>query len=155
MTPDNISPKVEEAIRQSFARQGLNGTLGAKLREIRPGEVKIFLRFSRRLTQQNGFLHAGVVASIADNACGYAAMSVAPIGYNPLAVEFKINLLAPARGDHFEARARILHRGKTLTTTQADVFAFARDGGQQLIATMLETVILRPVDERVAQSFAS
>ena len=105
-----IDPDIEAAIRSSFARQGFNATLGAALTRIAAGEVDIGLAFSPRLTQQNGFLHAGVVTSLADNACGYAAMSLASVDQNPLAVEFKISLLSPAIGDRFEARARVWYR---------------------------------------------
>lgn len=138
----SIDPDIETAIRNSFARQGFNTTLGAALTRIAAGEVDIGLTFSPHLTQQNGFLHAGVVTSLADNACGYAAMSLASADRNPLAVEFKISLLLPAIGDRFEARARVLRRGKTLTVVQADVFAISA-AGEQRIATLLETVILR------------
>ena len=138
----------EAEVRESFDRQGFNVNLGATLTYIAPGEVHVGVRYAPHLTQQNGFLHAGVVASIADNACGYAAMSAAPTGHNPLAVEFKVNLLAPARGERFEARARVLRRGKTLSVIRADVFAI--DGGkEEMIATMLETTILRPIPEHV------
>jgi uncharacterized protein (TIGR00369 family) len=140
-----VDPQVEENIRRSFANQAVNATIGATLAAVRPGEVMISLPFAQRLTQQNGFLHAGVVATIADSACGYAAMTLAPLGHNPLTVEFKINLLAPARGDHFEARARILRNGKTLTIAQADVFALTESRTEDLIATLLETVIVRPI----------
>lgn len=136
-------PMSEAEVRASFGRQGFNVNLGATLTYVAPGEVWVALPHAPHLTQQNGFLHAGVIASIADNACGYAAMSAAPSGHNPLAVEFKVNLLAPARGERFEARARVLRRGRTLSVIRADVFAIT---GQQeeMIATMLETAILRP-----------
>jgi uncharacterized protein (TIGR00369 family) len=141
-------PMSEAEVRESFDRQGFNVNLGATLTYIAPGEVHVGVSYAPHLTQQNGFLHAGVVASIADNACGYAAMSAAPTGHNPLAVEFKVNLLAPARGERFEARARVLRRGKTLSVIRADVFAI--DGGkEEMIATMLETTILRPIPEHV------
>ena len=132
----------EAEVRESFDRQGFNVNLGATLTYIGPGEVRVGVRYAPHLTQQNGFLHAGVIASIADNACGYAAMSAAPSGHNPLAVEFKVNLLAPARGERFEARARVLRRGRTLSVVRADVFAITGTS-EDMIATMLETAILR------------
>lgn len=133
----------EQDVRESFARQGFNDTLGATLHYVAPGAVDVEVAYSARLTQQNGFVHAGVIASIADNACGYAAMSAAPPGHNPLAVEFKVNLLAPARGDRFIARARVIRRGRTLSVIRADVFARTGDR-EEMVATMLETAILRP-----------
>jgi uncharacterized protein (TIGR00369 family) len=141
-------PMSEAEVRESFDRQGFNVNLGATLTYIAPGEVHVGVNYAPHLTQQNGFLHAGVVASIADNACGYAAMSAAPAGQNPLAVEFKVNLLAPARGERFEARARVLRRGRTLSVIRADVFAI-RDGKEEMIATMLETTILRAIPEHI------
>jgi uncharacterized protein (TIGR00369 family) len=141
-------PMSEAEVRESFDRQGFNANLGAALTYIAPGEVHVGVNYAPHLTQQNGFLHAGVIASIADNACGYAAMSAAPTGHNPLAVEFKVNLLAPARGERFEARARVLRRGRTLSVIRADVFAI-EGAREEMIATMLETAILRPVPDHV------
>jgi uncharacterized protein (TIGR00369 family) len=132
----------EAELRESFDRQGFNTTLGATLVYVKPGEVHVAVPFSEHLTQQNGFLHAGVVASVADNACGYAAMSAAPPGHNPLAVEFKVNLLAPAKGERFEARAKVMRRGGTLTVVRADVFAIT-GAAEEMVATMLETTIVR------------
>lgn len=136
-------PMSETEVRESFSRQGFNANLGATLTYIAPGEIHVGVTYAAHLTQQNGFVHAGVIASIADNACGYAAMSAAPAGHNPLAVEFKVNLLAPARGDRFEARARVLRRGRTLSVIRADVFAITGTR-EEMVATMLETAILRP-----------
>lgn len=132
----------EQGIHDSFNQQGLTKTLAATLTRVAAGEVWISVPFSPHLTQQNGFLHGGIVTAIADSACGYAAMTLAPAGHNPLAVEFKINLLAPAQGDRFEARASVLRSGATLTVARADVYAISSEG-ERLIATMLETTILR------------
>lgn len=132
----------EAEVRESFERQGFNAHLGATLTYIAPGEVHVGVSYAPHLTQQNGFVHAGVIASIADNACGYAAMSAAPSGHNPLAVEFKVNLMAPARGERFEARARVLRRGRTLSVIRADVFAITGER-EEMIATILETAIVR------------
>jgi uncharacterized protein (TIGR00369 family) len=130
-------------IQDSFARQGFMHTIGAALSRVEPGEVHIRLALTPALGQQNGFGHAGAIAAIADTACGYAALSVAPPDHDVLAVEFKINLVAPARTPHAEARAVVLRRGRTLTIARADVFGL--DGrGESLIATMLETAIVRP-----------
>jgi uncharacterized protein (TIGR00369 family) len=114
-------------------------TLGAKLERVAPGEVDVAVPFSEALCQQNGYLHAGVLASVADSACGYAALTLAAPGQDVLAVEFKINLMRPARGARFVARARVLRAGRTLTVSRADVFG----DGEELVATMLSTVIAR------------
>ena len=140
-------PMSEAEVRESFSRQAFNVNLGATLTYVGPGEVHVGVAYAPHLTQQNGFVHAGVIASIADNACGYAAMSAAPAGHNPLAVEFKVNLLAPAQGDRFEARARVLRRGRTLSVIRADVFAMTGTR-EEMVATMLETAILRPAMAR-------
>jgi uncharacterized protein (TIGR00369 family) len=128
----------ETIVRDSFARQTFMATLGATLARVAPGEVDIALPFRGDLVQQNGALHAGVLAAIADSACGYAALTLMPEGANVLSVEFKLNLLAPATAASFLARARVLRSGATLSVCSADVLA-----GEQLVATMLGTMIRR------------
>lgn len=120
-------------------------TLGARIATLAPGAIDLVASFAPQFGQQNGFWHAGAVASLADSANGYAALSLAPVDHDILAVEFKINLLAPARGDSFLARGRVLRPGRTLTVCQADVFAST---GETLtaIAVMLSTLILRPIE---------
>ena len=112
--------------------------IGATLEHVGDGEVAIALSFRSDLVQQTGTVHAGVVAAIADSACGYAALTKMPDGSNVLSVEFKINLLAPAIGTRLIAKARVVRAGKTLTTVSADVFA-----DETIIATMLATMIRR------------
>lgn len=136
-------PEFELRVRESFARQTLMATLGATLARVAPGEVEIELDRSERLCQQNGFLHAGALASIADSANGYAAATLVPAGTDVLAVEFKINLLAPARAPRFVAAGRVLRPGRTLTVCLAEVHGV--DGAERsLVATMLSTIIARP-----------
>ncbi|HET7902971.1 MAG TPA: PaaI family thioesterase [Candidatus Eisenbacteria bacterium] len=138
-----LNPNFESVIRESFARQTFMATLGASIARVEPGEVDLRLPYSPALCQQNGFMHAGTVTSIADSANGYAAYSLAPPETDVLAVEFKINLLAPARGDEFLACGRVLRAGRTLTVCRADVFAIESDS-RSLVATMLSTIIVRP-----------
>ena len=138
--PTPPDPDFAARVRASFAQQGLMTTLGASLELVEPGEVHIALPFSPALSQQNGYLHAGATAAIADSANGYAALTLTPPGYEVLAVEFKINLLRPARAARFTARAHVLRAGRTLTVSRADVVG---DDGD-LVATMLSTVIARP-----------
>lgn len=107
---------------------------------VQRGAVEIRCGADAKLTQQNGFVHAGVITSILDSACGYAALSVAPADGEVLSVEFKVNLLAPAVGDAFVARAVVKRAGKTLTICTADAFAI-NAGGEKLIATMLATMM--------------
>ena len=130
----------EQKVRTSFAKQKFMTTLGAELTAVGRGTVEIRLPFSLELTQQDQFVHAGAITSILDSACGYAALSVAPAHVEVLSVEFKVNLLSPAVGDVFVARAAVKRAGKTLIVCAAD--AFAVQGSQEkLIATMLATII--------------
>ncbi|HKU62374.1 MAG TPA: PaaI family thioesterase [Gemmatimonadales bacterium] len=136
-------PEVDEArIRESFGRQRHMATLGASIAHIGPGEVHLAMPYDERFCQQNGFLHAGAMASLADSANGYAAYTLAPPDTDVLAVEFKINLLEPARASRFLARARVLRPGRTLSVCQADVVT-GDDG--RLVATMTSTIIIRPL----------
>ena len=113
-------------------------TLGARLERVAPGEVAIALPFRADLTQQNGYLHAGVVTSVVDTACGYAALSVMAPGANVLAVEFKVNLLAPAQGAEFLAVGRVVRSGRTLVVVCGELLA---DG--IVVALMQGTMIAR------------
>ncbi|HEY0461464.1 MAG TPA: PaaI family thioesterase [Pyrinomonadaceae bacterium] len=129
-----------EKVRASFARQPVMAFIGAHLANVAAGEVDIQLPYRKYLTQQNGFLHAGITATIIDSACGYAAFTLMPEGSDVLTAEFKINLLSPALGDYFLATGRILKAGKTLTVARGDVFAVRQDE-KKLIATMLATIV--------------
>ena len=114
--------------------------IGASLTLIEPGVVEITLPYRQDLTQQNGYLHAGIVTTIADSACGYAAFTLMPEGSGVLSVEFKVNLLRPAKGENFLARAEVIKAGKTLTVVRSDVFALTEDK-RTLIATMQGTMM--------------
>jgi uncharacterized protein (TIGR00369 family) len=138
---DPIDPQFVACIRASFERQLMMQTIGATLETVAPGRADISLPFRADLTQQHGYLHAGVVATIADSACGYAAYTLMPADSSVLTVEYKINLLAPALGDRFVARATVLRPGRTLTVAQADVFA-STGGTETRTATMLATLIV-------------
>jgi uncharacterized protein (TIGR00369 family) len=135
-------PDFESRVRASFAAQKLMMTLRAELAKVAPGEVAIEIPFSEELTQQNGFIHAGVITSIADSACGYAAYTLMAADSAVLSVEFKVNLLSPAIGEKFSARAEVIKPGRTLTICRADVFAI-NSGEEKMIATMLATMIAR------------
>ena len=119
------------------------GLIGGELTRVEPGVVEIALRYREDLTQQDGFVHAGIVTTIADSACGYAAYSLMPPESEVLAVEFKVNLLRPAKGESFVARAEVIKPGRTLTVVRADVFATTGDE-QQLVATMQGTMMRLP-----------
>lgn len=130
-----------EDIKQSFARQSIMGLIGARLNLVEPGLVEITLPYRKDLTQQNGYLHAGIVTTIADSASGYAAYSLMPAGSEVLSVEFKINLLRPAKGESFLARAEVIKPGKTLTVVRAEVFGVSEMGPRELVATLQGTMI--------------
>ncbi|HEY0082380.1 MAG TPA: PaaI family thioesterase [Pyrinomonadaceae bacterium] len=116
--------------------------IGADLRRIEPGAVSIALPYRADLTQQNGYIHAGIITAIADSACGYAASTLMPAGSEVLSVEFKVNLLRPAAGEEFVAEAQVIKAGRTLTVTRCDVYAQASDESS-MVATMLATMIQR------------
>lgn len=121
--PEHPDPAVEQLVRDSFARQGLMRHLGASIVGIRWGEVRVRMPFRPELTQQHGYFHAGGTSAIADTAGGYAGLTVFRAGSAVLTVEFKINLIAPARGDALLAVGRVLKSGRTLTVCQLEVFA--------------------------------
>ena len=112
MSFDARDPGFEARIRGSFAQQRMMHTLGAELGAVAPGEVEIVLPFRDALTQQHGYLHAAAVTAIADSACGYAALTLMAPGQEVLSVEFKVNLVAPAAGERFVARGRVLRPGR-------------------------------------------
>jgi uncharacterized protein (TIGR00369 family) len=124
----DASDTADARVRASFAKQTIMATLGASVASVKKGEVEIVLPFSDRILQQHGFIHAGAIATIADSACGYAALSVMPDDAAVLTTEFKIHLLSPAKGDRIRAVGRVVRAGKKLVITIGDVFA--EDGGK-------------------------
>lgn len=108
-------------VRASFGRQQLMATIGARVEDVAPGRVVLRLPFRDDLTQQHGFLHAGTIAALADSACGYAALSLMPADAGVLSIEFKVNMLAPAKGDAIVARAEVVRAGRTIMVCRADV----------------------------------
>jgi len=135
------NPSFADDIKQSFAKQTMMNLIGAELTRVEPGIVEISLPYRADMTQQHGYLHAGIVTTIADTASGYAAYSLMPPGAEVLSVEFKVNLLRPAQGEMFRALAEVVKSGRTLTVVRADVFGINRDGGRELVATMLATMM--------------
>lgn len=130
----------EARVAASFARQSVMATIGARLLRVAPGEVEIVLPVDARLSQQHGFVHAGIVATIADSAAGYAALSLMRPGAGVLTTEFKINLLAPAGGDELIARGRVVKAGRTLSLALAEVHA--RKGGEEKLCAMLTATLM-------------
>ncbi|WP_231402383.1 PaaI family thioesterase [Caenimonas aquaedulcis] len=130
-----------DRVRTSFERQAAMKTIGATLGAVEPGRVVIELPWAKALTQQHGFLHAGMVATALDSACGYAGFSLMPQDAAVLTIEFKINLLAPAQGERFRMEGLVVKPGRTVTVTEGRAFAIAADGREKLIATMHATLM--------------
>jgi uncharacterized protein (TIGR00369 family) len=139
-------PDFENRIRASFCRQKLMGAIGAELTRLVPGEAEISLPYRDDLTQQHGFVHAGIIATIADTASGYAAFSLMPADTAVLTVEYKINLMSPAVGELFIARGRVIRPGKVLSVCTAEVMAY-HQGKRKVVATMLATMMALPNQE--------
>lgn len=131
----------EERVRRSFARQAAMRTLGAELTLVTPGIVEIEMPFTPELTQQHGFLHAGVISTALDSACGYAAFSLMPADAGVLTIEFKVNLLAPGKGERFLFRGSVTKPGRTIVVADGQAYAFGADGQAKLIATMTGTMM--------------
>jgi uncharacterized protein (TIGR00369 family) len=131
----------EERVRASFARQKAMATIGAELTLVTPGIVEIEMPFAEDFTQQHGFLHAGVISTALDSACGYAAFSLMPENAGVLTIEFKVNLLAPGKGERFLFRGSVTKPGRTIVVADGQAYAFAANGEAKLIATMTGTLM--------------
>jgi uncharacterized protein (TIGR00369 family) len=133
-------PHFESRVRDSFSRQTLMQTIGACLSGVGPGEVEISMPMRAGLSQQDGFVHAGIITAIVDSACGYAALSLTPAGCEILTIEYKVNFLSPAAGELFVARGRVTKAGRNITVCSGDVTAES-DGKRKLITSMLTTMM--------------
>jgi len=133
-------PNFESRVRASFSQQGMLAALGAQIGLLRAGEVHLVAPYDARFTQQDGFLHAGIVTTLADSACGYAAFTLMPAASRVLSVEFKVNLLSPARGERFRAEGRVIKAGKTITVCEGKLFSMQGEE-ESLCAIMQATMI--------------
>lgn len=136
-----LDPDYRERVRASFARQRAMRTLGIDIARLEPGEIDLAMPHDAAYTQQHGFMHAGIITTALDSACGYAAFSLMPAEADVLTVEFKTNLLAPATGNRFLFRARVVKPGRTLTVCEARAFAVGADAEERLVATMTGTLM--------------
>ena len=143
-------PDFAARVRASFDRQKFMTTIGATLERVEAGAVSIRLPFRADLTQQHDFLHAGALASVADSACGYAALSLMPPGADVLSIEFKINMLSPATGDSVIARAEVIRAGKRVMVCRADVFSVTA-AQEKLVAAMQATMMVVTDREKRAE----
>lgn len=133
-------PDFAQRVSDDFARQRFMTTLGATIAHVGPGAFAIVMPVAGAVTQQHGFVHAGVLTALADTACGYAAHTLMPAGSQVLSVEFKLNLLRPAKGTRVRAHGEVLRPGRTVTACRADVYC-GTDDDEVLVATMLGTMI--------------
>lgn len=144
MSPVARDPQFDSRVRSSFARQAFMATCGVRIVSVAPGEVVLEFDFREDLTQQHGFLHAGVLTSVADSACGYAALSLMPAGQAVLSVEFKTNLLAPARGERFRATGQVVRAGRTLTVCTAEVVSLGAP--EPVLVALMQATMMSVVD---------
>ena len=136
-------PDFEAKVRESFGKQTAMQTLGAVINRVAPGEVEIEMPYRADLAQQHGFIHGGIVTAIVDSACGYAAFSLSAPETAVLTVEYKVNFVAPAKGNLLLARGEVVRSGSTVTVCKGDVLAYD-DGEEKLVAYMLTTMMLMP-----------
>ena len=132
--------EIRRRVADRFAAQPFMTTIGAVLTDVGAGTVEIELPFSGHLTQQHGFIHGGAVATLADSACGFAALASMPAGTGVLTAEFKLNLLAPAAGERLIAKGKVIKAGRTLTLAMAEIFAVS-NGTTKLCALMTATLM--------------
>ncbi len=133
-------PDYAAKVEKSFADQAVMETIGASIEAISPGEIEIEFPYQSSLTQQNGFIHAGIVSTVLDSACGYAAFTLMPEDASVLTIEFKINLLSPAKGDRFRGYGKVKKAGRNISVAEAELYAFS-DQGKKLVATMVGTLM--------------
>jgi uncharacterized protein (TIGR00369 family) len=136
-----LDPKAEARCRASFARQQAMTTIGATVETVAAGEVTLAMRFSEKLTQQHGFIHAGIITMLCDTACGFAALSLMPDDAAVLTTEFKVNLLSPAKGERFIANGRVVRPGKKLMVCLGEVFA-EEAGKRKQVALMTASMMV-------------
>lgn len=134
---------IEARVRESFAKQGLMQTLLASVTRVTTGEVEIVMPVSSAISQQHGFVHAAAIAAIMDSACGYAALTRMPEDVDVLAIEFKVNFVAPAVGSSIRAVGTVIKAGKTITLTSANAYAISSNN-EKLVAVMQATMIRKP-----------
>ena len=141
--PHVLDPATQQRIRESIGRQTLLSTLGVSIAELAVGRVVLDLPYRADLCQQHGYVHAGAITALADSACGYAAASLMPEDRDVLTVEFKVNLLSPARGDRFRAVGEVIRAGRTLTVCSAEVIAWADDGDGNPEASLVRVALMQ------------
>jgi uncharacterized protein (TIGR00369 family) len=135
-----LDPDFATRVRSSFGKQGVMKTLGASLIKLVPGEAVIEFPYDSSWTQQNGYIHAGVITTVVDSACGYAAYTLMPADSNVLTIEYKVNFMSPAQGETFKGVGKVLKAGRTITVCTGEVIAVAGDT-EKVVATMQATMM--------------
>lgn len=130
----------KEKVNESFNKQEVMKTVNASIVSVLPGTVELEFPYQSNLTQQHGFIHAGIVSTVLDSACGYAAFSLMAEDAEVLSIEFKVNLLSPAKGDKFKAVGKVRKHGRNISVTEGELFAYA-EGEEKLVATMTATMM--------------
>lgn len=130
----------KEKVIESFNRQQVMKTISASIKKIIPGQIELEFPFQQSLTQQHGFIHAGIVSTVLDSACGYAAFSLMPANAAVLTIEFKVNLLAPAEGKLFRALGRVKKPGRNISVAEGELLSYTNDDSK-LVATMVATIM--------------
>jgi uncharacterized protein (TIGR00369 family) len=133
-------PDYINKVTDSFQRQNAMATIGTRIEKLEPGLVELAFDYDASLTQQHGFIHAGIVSTVMDSACGYAGFSLMPENTAVLTIEFKVNLLAPAQGESFVAVGKVKKPGRTITVADGELYAI-KDGQRKLVATMTGTLM--------------
>ncbi|MDO8774023.1 MAG: PaaI family thioesterase [Burkholderiaceae bacterium] len=133
---------IQDRIASSFAAQGLMETLGAQLSLVQDGEVHISLPFSKHLSQQHGYVHAGAITTVVDSVCGYAALTKAPAGFEVVTAEFKVNFMRPAIGERFLAIGKVQSAGKMLTVCTGEVRAFTGAGESYKVVALMQATMV-------------
>ena len=133
-------PSFDARVRASFAKQQVMHSLGVVIERVAPGEVELSMPYAAGYTQQHGYIHAGIMTTVLDSACGYAAFSLMPVDAEVLTIEFKTNLLAPAKGARFRVRGHVVKAGRTITVCDGNAYA-VEGGAEKLIATMSATLM--------------
>lgn len=133
-------PSFDARVRASFAKQQVMHSLGVVIERVAPGEVELSMPYAAGYTQQHGYIHAGIMTTVLDSACGYAAFSLMPVDAEVLTIEFKTNLLAPAKGVRFRVRGHVVKAGRTITVCDGNAYA-VEGGAEKLIATMSATLM--------------
>jgi uncharacterized protein (TIGR00369 family) len=135
-----VDAQFAERVRASFARQSAMATIGASIVDVRPGQVVIELPYAAHLTQQHGFLHGGILGAALDSACGYAGSTLMSAEVGVLSIEYKINFLAPAKGQRFRMVGTVVKPGRTISVVEGRAFAIEGER-EKLVATMQTTLM--------------